>query len=433
MSTISLVMILFFVLLVLGVPIAFVVFGAAATGIVLMGTDPVILVQQLFQGMNSFTYLAVPFFIMSGEIASQGSTSEQIIDVFNAVLGRFRGGLGLACIGACVFFGAITGSSIACVVAIGAFMMPKLLESGYPRSLVLGIITSAGTLGVMIPPSVPMLTYSLAMGSSVSRLFTAGFIPGILTAVMMGIYTWFVAKRQNVPRTGERLNLLQILKVMWRSKWALLFPVIVLGGIYGGIATPTEAAVVSLFYVIFVELFISKKISLKQMFPMLARSVVSSATLSLTIATAQVFVWYLTTSQVTSAIYNWMTSFFTSANMLMLAMCILFLIVGCFTNVITVCLILGPIIAPVLGHFGIDLIHFGVVAILMAQIGFLTPPFGLCLFTTMKVANVSMAEVSKSIMPFLIIMLLAVVLLVLFPQISLFLPNLVFGSAGVSA
>ena len=254
MSTISLVMILFFVLLVLGVPIAFVVFGAAATGIVLMGTDPIILVQQLFQGMNSFTYLAVPFFIMSGEIASQGSTSEQIIDVFNAVLGRFRGGLGLACIGACVFFGAITGSSIACVVAIGAFMMPKLLESGYPRSLVLGIITSAGTLGVMIPPSVPMLTYSLAMGSSVSRLFTAGFIPGILTAAMMGIYAWFAAKRRNVPRTGERLNLLQILKVVWHSKWALLFPVIVLGGIYGGIATPTEAAVVSLFYVIFVEL-----------------------------------------------------------------------------------------------------------------------------------------------------------------------------------
>lgn len=427
MSTISIVMLMFFVLLILGVPIAFVVFGAAALGIVSMGTSPIIMVQQLFQGMNSFTYLAVPFFIMSGEIASQGRTSEQIIDVFNAFLGRFRGGLGLACIGACVFFGAITGSSIACVVAIGAFMMPKLLESGYPRSLVLGIITSAGTLGVMIPPSVPMLTYSLAMGSSVSRLFTAGFVPGIMTACIMGVYVWYIARKHNVPKTGEKLSFKQIMKVVWRSKWALLFPIIVLGGIYGGIATPTEAAVISLFYVIFVELFISKSVKLKDMFPMLARSIVSSATLSMTIATAQVFVWYLTTSQVTTAIYNWMTSFFTSSAVLMLAMCVLFLIVGCFTNVITVCVILGPIIAPVLNYFGIDVIHFGIIAILMSQIGFLTPPFGLCLFTTMKVADSNMPEVSRSIWPFVGIMLLAVLLLIMFPQISLFLPNLVFG------
>lgn len=429
MPTISIVMITFFVLLILGVPIAFVVFGAAALGIVSMGTGPVIMVQQLFQGMNNFTYLAVPFFIMSGEIASKGSTSEQIIDVFNAVLGRFRGGLGLACIGACVFFGAITGSSIACVVAIGSFMMPKLLQSGYPRHLVLGIITAAGTLGVMIPPSVPMLSYSLAMGSSVNRIFTAGFVPGIMTAVLMGLYVWYVARKNNVPKTGEKLGLIQILKVVWRSKWALLFPIIVLGGIYGGIATPTEAAVISLFYVIFVELFISKKVSLKEMFPMLSRAVVSSATLSITIATAQVFVWYLTTSQVTKAVYNWMTSFFTSATVLLLVMCVLFLIVGCFTNVITVCVILGPIIAPVLEYFGIDLIHFGIVAILMAQVGFLTPPFGLCLFTTMKVANSDMPEVSRSVMPFIVIMLVSVLLLVIFPQISLFLPNLLFGKA----
>lgn len=428
MATISIVMILFFVLLIIGTPIAFVVFGAASYGIVSTGTNPIILVQQLFQGMNSFTYLAVPFFIMSGEIASRGNTSERIIDVFNAFLGRFRGGLGMACVGACVFFGAITGSSIACVVAIGAFMMPKLLESGYPRILVLGIITAAGTLGVMIPPSVPMLTYSLAMGSSVSRIFTAGFVPGILTAALMCLYVWYVAKKENVPLTGQKISFKDKMKIVWNSKWALLFPVIVLGGIYGGIATPTEAAVISLFYVIAIEIFVYKKVKIKDMFPMLSRSLVSSATLTITIATAQVFVWYLTTSQVTTSIYNWMTTFFTSANVLLFAMCILFLIVGCFTNVITVCVILGPIIAPVLSYFGIDLIHFGIVAILMAQIGFLTPPFGLCLFTTMKVADSSMPEVSRSIWPFIVIMLIAVALVVVWPQISLFLPNLVFGA-----
>lgn len=426
----TIVMVLFFVFLLIGVPISFVVFGAASIGIVSEGTSIVILLQQLFQGMNSFTRLAVPFFIMSGDIASKGRTSERLIDVINAFMGHMRGGLGMACVVACVFFGAITGSAIACVVAIGAFMMPKLLESGYPRRVVLGIITAAGTLGVMIPPSVPMLSYSLAMGNSVSRLFTAGFLPGILTAGAFCLYVYIVARKENVPLTGVKLTWKQRLLEVKRSIWALLFPVIVLGGIYGGLTTPTEAAVVSLFYVIAVELLVYKKIKLKDMFPLLAKSLISSATLTLTIATAQVFVWYLTTSQVTAAIYSAMTSFFTSANALLLVMCVLFLIAGCFTNVITVVVILGPIIAGVLQYFGIDLIHFGVVSILMAQVGFLTPPFGLCLFTTMKVANASMAEVSKATWPFIFIMLACVMVFVFVPDISLFLPNLVFGVAG---
>lgn len=422
--TITVVLIAFFVLLILGVPVAFVIIGAAGIGIVSSGADPMIVMQQLFQGMNSFTYLSIPFFIMSGDIAAQGLTSQRIIDFINAFLGRFRGGLGIATIIACVFFGAITGSAIACVIAIGAFMMPKLLESGYPRSLVIGIITAAGTLGVMIPPSVPMLTYSLAMGASAGDMFTAGFLPGFMIAGLFCVYTYVVAVKRKIPATGQKLSGKEKLRVLKGSVWALLFPVIVLGSIYGGLATPTEAAVISLVYVIAVEILVYKKIKVKDIFRILSKSLVNSATLTMTIATAQVFVWYLTTSQITTEVYNAMTSSFTSALMLLLVMAGLFLVAGCFTNVMTVCVILGPVIKPVLAYFGISLVQFGILTILMSQIGYITPPFGFCLFVAMKVAKASMGEVSKAVMPFLAIMLVGAILLIVFPQISLFLPTL---------
>lgn len=423
----TLVLTAFVVLLVIGVPIAFVIVGASGLGILGMGVDPIIMMQQLFSGMNKFTYLSIPFFIMSGDIAARGLTSERLLDFINAWLGRVKGGLGIATVIACIFFGAITGSAIACVIAIGAFMMPKLLECGYPRKLVIGIITAAGTLGVMIPPSVPMLTYCLAMGTSAGTLFTAGFLPGILLAVLFMAYVYFVAVKEKIPVTGEVLSLKEKLKVTLKSIWALLFPVIVLGSIYGGLATPTEAAVISLFYVIAIELFVYKKVTIKDMFGILKKSIISSATLTITIATAQVFCWLLTTSQVTQKIYEAMISSIDSGLALLFVMAFLFLIAGCFTNVTTVCIILGPIIKPVFAYFGVDLYHFGICTILMSQIGFLTPPFGFCLFVAMRVAKASMGEVTKAVLPFLIIMLVCEVILILCPQISLVLPNLVLG------
>ena len=417
----------FMVLLIIGVPVAFVIVAASGIGVLNMGFDPMILIQQLFQGMNKFTYLAIPFFIMSGDIAAQGLTSERLLDAINAWLGRVRGGLGIACVVACIFYGAITGSAIACVIAVGAFMMPKLLESGYPRSLVIGVITAAGTLGVMIPPSVPMLTYCLAMGTSAGKLFTAGFIPGILLGAMFCLYVYIVAVKNKIPVSGEKLSFVQKLKITGRSAWALMFPIIVLGSIYGGLATPTEAAVISLFYVILVELFVYKKLTLKDMFNILKKSIISSATLTITIATAQVFCWFLTTSQFTTKVYDVMVANIGSGLGLLFIMALLFLIAGCFTNVTTVCIILGPILQPVFAHFGVDLYHFGICTILMSQIGFLTPPFGFCLFVAMRVAKASMGEVAKAVLPFLLIMLVAEVIFILFPQLSLWLPGLVLG------
>lgn len=421
----SLVFSSFFVLLVLGVPIAFVVFIATAIGIVGSGDNPMILVQQLFAGLNSFTTLAVPFFIISGDLAAKGSTSQRIVDAINVFFGHIRGGLGIATICACAFFGAITGSSMATVVAVGSLMYPKLIENGYPKLLAVGIITVGGTLGVMIPPSVPMITLSVAMENSIGEQFTAGFLPGILTAGAFSLWVMLAAKKYNIPKP-EKADRATKIKVFKGSVWAIMFPVIVLGSIYSGMATPTEAAVISLIYVVLVELFVYKKIRPAQMYRIIGKACISSAALALTIATARAFVWYMTTARVPAMLYDLIIGVVDSRFVLLLMLCFLFLIVGCFTNVITVCMVLGPMILGVLQHFNVDLNHFGVVAIMMAQIGFVTPPFGLCLFVSMKVTDSSMGEVVKGSMPFLIVMALVTLILILCPGISTFLPNLVF-------
>lgn len=415
----------FFVLLLIGMPVAHVVLSAAAIGVLMVGKNGTILAQQLVLGCNSFLLLAVPFFIISGDLAAKGKTSEKIVAAVNCFIGRIPGGLGVAAIFACVLFGAITGSAIACVVAIGALMMPKLLEHGYPKPLVLGIITVAGTIGVMIPPSIPMLQEAVAMNMSAGELFTAGFIPGMITALMMSAYVMIYAKRKNIP-LGEGVPWRQKLHILKDSFWALMFPVIILGGIYSGLATPTEAAVVSVFYVLFVELFIYKTFSLRNSYHVMKNSTVSAATLTITVATAQVFVWYMTTAKLPDMIYGYLTTHVSSVGVLWVLLCLMFLVVGCFTNVITVVVILGPLLINVLHFYNIDLIHFGIIAIMMAQIGFVTPPFGLCLFTTMKIGPSTMPEVVKGSWPFLLIMILATVLFIVFPGISTWLPNLVF-------
>ncbi len=424
---VTLVLTSFFVLLLMAVPIAHVVLGSAAIGVLMGGKTGTILAQQLFLGCNSFLLLAVPFFIISGDLAAKGKTSEKIVTVVNCFLGRLPGGLGVATVFASALFGAITGSSIACVVAIGSLMLPKLLERNYPKVLVLGIITVAGTLGVMIPPSIPMLQQAVAMNLSAGEMFTAGFIPGIITAIMMSVYVVFYASKYDIPRE-EAVPWPQKLHILYSSFWALMFPVCVLGGIYSGLATPTEAAVISVFYVLVVELFIYRSFRFRDMYSVMCQSTVSAATLTITVATAQVFVWYMTTAKLPDFIYSMITTHISSAWLLWILLCFMFLIVGCFTNVTTVVVILGPLLVNVLTHYKIDLIHFGIIGIMMAQIGFVTPPFGLCLFTTMKIGPATMPEVIRGSWPFLVIMMLATVLFIFIPQLSLWLPNLVFRS-----
>lgn len=421
----GLVMFILGVLLLAGIPVSEVIIGAASVGVLQDGTTATVLAQQMFKGMNTFSMLAVPFFIVSGDIAAKGKTAQKLVDVINAFLGRLRGGLGVATIFACALFGAITGSAIATVVAIGALMLPKLNDAGYPKKLSLGIITCAGTIGVMIPPSIPMITICVAMGTSVGEQFTAGFIPGLLTAVGMCAYTIIVAGRNHVP-LQPKTPWKEKLRTLKNSFWSIMFPVIVLGSIYSGIATPTEASVISLLYILIIELFVYKTVNFKGMFKIIADSAANAGALTLTIASAQVFVWYMTRAGIPQKLYNLCVNTVNNRYALLLALCVLLFICGMFTQVATVVMVLGPLLTPLLNHFGIDLIHFGIIVIMMCQIGFVTPPFGICLFTTMRLDKATMAEVTKASVPFIIIMLIITVVLVVFPGLSTFLPALVY-------
>lgn len=419
--------IVFFVLLLIGVPVTHVVLGAAATGILGSGAGPSILVQQSVLGINSYTTLAVPFFIIAGDLASKGKTSEKIVNVINAFLGRIPGGLGIATIVACAFFGAITGSSMATVVAIGSIMLPKLTEAGYPRLLSIGIVTCAGTLGVMIPPSIPMLLIAIALRTSVGAQFTAGILPGLLTAAAMSAYVFFYAKKHKLP-LAEKVPFKQKLRVVKESLFALLFPVIVLGSIYSGIATPTESAVISVLYILVIELFVYREIRPRQLHAMFGASAVSAATMTVMMATAQAFVWYMTTAQVPQMLLDAVSNVISSPMTFILVMCAVFFVVGCFTNVATVVVILGPILLPLLQYYGINAYQFCIVAVMMSQIGFITPPFGLCLFVSMKQSNATMLEVVRGAVPFILIMLAVTVVLIIYPQISTCLPEFIFGT-----
>lgn len=419
----TLVVLVFFALLTIGVPIAHVVLISAAVGIWIAGNDGLILVQQTVYGLDSYILLAIPFFVVSGTIAAQGVTAQRIINVINAFFGSIRGGLGIATVFACAVFASVSGSAIACVIAIGALMYPKLIEHGYPKPLALGIIASAGTLGAMIPPSIPMLQVAVALRTSVGAQFIAGFFPGVLIAASMAIYVYLTARRHNIsalPRTDWAHRL----RVIKESGWAMSYPVVILGGIYSGIMTPTETAVVSVFYIILIEVFLYRSLSFPKIMNISSDAILNAATLTITVATAQVFVWYMSSEQVPQMVYETISTMIDSKWTLWAALCALFFFLGMFTNVATAVLILGPILLPVLGFFEIDLLQFGVVSVLFAEIGFITPPFGLCLFVAMKVTNSSMIEVTRACVPFVVVMLIDTVILILLPTISTWLPSL---------
>ena len=425
MITVSTVLISFFVLLLIGVPIAYVVLVAAGIGIVGSGFSGVTVVQQTVSGINSFIMLAVPFFIISGDLAANGRTSQKIVDSINAFLGHIHGGLGIATIVASAFFGAITGSGIATVVAIGALMLPKLIEAGYPRGFALGIIACSGTLGVMIPPSIPMLTMAVALQNSVGAQFLAGFIPGLLTVAAMSTVVAYMAKKLNIPK-AERMPWKQRLIVLKNSFWALMFPVVILGSIYGGLATPTEAAVISAFYVIIIELFVYKEMTWKSLYKHLGVSIINAATMSVLLATAQALLYYLTSAHVPEAMLAAVTSTISSPISVLLILSGIFLILGCFMNIGSAVIILASVLLPLLREYGIDVTQFIIIATMMNMIGFITPPFGLCLFVAMKVGNAGMKEVFEGSWRLLIALAVVTVLLILIPELSTILPTLFY-------
>lgn len=414
----------FFLLLFAGVPIAVILGITTAMSLVLFTDTPLhIITQQLFNALDKFVLLAIPFFILAGSIMTRGGIARRLIDFVNALVGWFPGGLGMAGILACIFFAAISGSSPATVVAIGSIMIPALIKAGYGEKFSLGLITVSGSLGIVIPPSIPMILYCLVMNVSVAEMFMAGVLPGLLIGAALMAYTYVIARRANW-RIEKKASLKEILTAAKRGIWALLLPLIVLGGIYSGLFTPTEAAAVSVVYALFIEIFVYREFGIKDVTSICHEAAVLSACLLFILSCAMTFLWLLTAEQIPQQLADIIIEHIHSPWMFLLCVNLLFLILGCFMDDVSAMLILAPLFLETLNRYGIDLVHFGVVMVLNIQLGMLTPPFGLNLFVSSGITGRPITTIARGVLPFLGIMLICLMFVTYIPGISLLLPEL---------
>ncbi len=414
----------FFMSLLLGMPISIILVLSTSIALVFFTHTPLtIVVQQLFNALDKYVLIAIPFFILAGGIMSRGAIAQRLIAVMNLAVGQFRGGAAMAAVVACVFFAALSGSSPATVVAIGSIMFPALVKAGYDKSFTQGLITSAGSLGIVIPPSIPMILYCLVMDVSVAKLFMAGILPGLLIGSVFLGYTYYMGCKHNWRR-HTRYTRSEKLSILREGIWGLMLPVIVLGGIYTGVFTPTEAAAVSVVYALFVEMVIYRDLSLAELYDVCKSSAILSASLMFILAGAMTLVWLLTAEQIPVKVADYVIALVDNWWTFLLLVSALFLLLGTVMDDVSAMIILSPLFLETLERFQIDLIHYGIVMVLVIEFGFLTPPFGLNLFVTMGLTGNSLTSVARSTLPFLILLLAAVLVITLVPSISLFLPGI---------
>lgn len=413
------------VLMALGVPLAAVV-GVAALLCVISFTSipPQALFQQLYQGSEYDLLQAVVFFIVAGNVMTRGSLASRLIKVGQALVGGFSGGLAITSVLLCMFFAAISGSSPATVVAIGTIMIPALIKSGYDQRFSVGLLTCAGSLGIMIPPSIPMIIWAVVVGVSVTKQFTAGFLPGILIGLALMAYSYVMARKRGW-RVSRKISWQELIEALKQGAWGLFMPFLVLGGIYSGAFTATEAAAVAFVYALLVELFIHRSIRVKDMMPIFKESVLTSAMLLFIIANASVLSYYFSVDQIPERVADFLIRYIDSRFMFLLLVNVALLIMGCFMDVVSAMLVLGPVFVPLLQRFEIDFIHFGIIMVLNIEIGFLTPPFGVNLFVASGVTGKDVLEVARSVAPYLVIMLGMLFLITYVPWISLVLTRFV--------
>lgn len=417
---------LFLLLLVfmfLGVPIAISLGLSGAMSILMFSQDSLSsLAIKLFETSDAYTFLAIPFFLLSGAFMTTGGVAQRLIDFANACVGHIRGGLAIAAVLACMLFAALSGSSPATVAAVGSIAVAGMVRSGYPKEFGAGIICNAGTLGILIPPSIVMVVYSSATETSVGKLFMAGVIPGLLLGLMLMIAIYIVARIKKLP-AQPRATFAQWLGCARRAFWGLLLLVIILGGIYSGMFTPTEAAAVAAVYSAFVALFVYKDMRLRDCPKVLLESGRLSIMLMFIIANAMLFAHVLTTEQIPQEITAWVISEGLTPIGFLLMVNVVLLIAGSFMEPSAIVLILAPIFFPIAMKLGIDPIHLGIVMVVNMEIGLVHPPVGLNLFVTSAVTGLTLGQTIRAAMPWLMILLAFLILVTYVPFISLALPQ----------
>ena len=416
-----------FLFLALGMPVAIGLGLSSLLTIYFFSQDSLASMSiKLFETSEHYTLLAIPFFVLAGNLMSTGGVARRMVTFAIAAVGHMRGGLAIASILACMLFAAVSGSSPATVVAIGSIVIAGMVKNGYTKEFAAGVICNAGTLGILIPPSIVMVVYAAVTEVSVGRLFMAGVVPGILLGLMLMFAVWWRAgKLQLTPPPKAPLR--EVLRSFRESMWGLALLGIIMGGIYGGIFTPTEAAAVSAVYALVVAVFIYRDLGFKDLPHVFLESSKTTVMLMFIVANALLFAHVLTTERIPQTIAESILEVGMSPWMFLIVVNVLLLIAGAFMEPTGVILILAPILFPIASQLGIDPIHLGVIMVVNMEIGMVTPPVGLNLFVTSGVTKMSLMQVSRAALPWLSVLLVFLVMVTYIPQITLALPNAIFG------
>jgi len=416
----------FLVLVLIGMPVGFVLGVTGLFSMLKMGLGSVLqrVPQRYFAGVDMFTLMAMPFFILAGEIMNKTGITTRLVKFSNVLVGHLQGGLAHANILASVFFAGITGAAVSDTAAIGSMLIPAMVEEGYDKDFSAAVTASSSIIGPTIPPSNIMVIYGAFMQVSIAGLFLAGVLPGLLIAAVLMVMTARISKKRGYPVGERRATLKEILVAFKESFVALLMPVIILGGILSGVFTPTEAAAVAVAYSMFIGFFVFRSLSVKDLWPIFLKMARTTGVVFLVIAAASILGWVLTMEQIPEKVATLMLSISTNKWIIMGMILVLLLFVGMFMDIAAALIILGPILHPLAVDIGFDPLHFGIIMVLALNIALMTPPVGACLFVACGISRLTIEQLSREIFPFIIMVVIALLIVTFIPGISLFLPRL---------
>jgi C4-dicarboxylate transporter DctM subunit len=388
--------------LVIGVPIAFVLGLTPLVALLSQGTTPLVLVaQRIFTGMDSSVLMAVPFFILAGNIMSAGGMTRRLVNFCNVLVGGFRGGLAYVTVVISMIFAGITGAAVAEASAVGSILIPAMKKEGYPTDFAAAVTATSSTMGPIIPPSIPFIIYGVLGEVSIASLFLAGLVPGLMLGLLLMGLVWYYARTRRFPK-GDRLSFRGALKASLDAGLVVMTPAIILGGILTGVFTPTESGCIAVFYALLLSLFVHRDMKLRDLPPLLVRTGVTSSLVMLVIGTASIFSWLLASEQIPQVIAETILNATHNKWLILLSVNALLLMVGCIMETTASLIIFTPILLPLMTRIGVDPLHFGVIIVFNLVIGLTTPPVGVCLFVACSIAQISLERLSRAVLPFLL-------------------------------
>lgn len=424
-DTATLLLSVFGVMLIMGVPIAVTLGLAAIAGLIMADLPTVVLAQRTISGTQIFTLLAIPGFILTGDMMMRGGLSRRLIGIGQALVGHVTGGLGMVTVISATFFAAISGSAPATTAAVGKIMIPEMDRQGYGKPFPTALATASGPIGQMIPPSIPMVIWGVVSEQSIGQLFLAGVIPGLMITVAFLIACWFAARRLGVETTDRKATRSELGRALWDGKWALAAPIIILGGIYGGVFTPTEAAAVGVLYALVVGMFIHRELKFGELYEVILGSMKTTAVICFIIATAAAFGWLVAFERIPAELASVILSVSDNPIIILLLLNVSLLMIGAVMDNIAAMIILGSVLTSIGAQLGLDPIHLGAIVVINFAIGMATPPFGYSLFVGAAISGLTIERIALAIWPLLLLQLLVLLAITFIPALTLTLPSLI--------